>query len=148
MHICSGAQIKIEYASEHSIFDLFQTILHFESWSLYCIMFLVFFFFLSWLIGITIASIMGFPFLSGSCKFASWVLYILEFVDISKCSCFVLLKKNATLYSCLPSPRTWVVWETIVKLLSPIMISYVLNQNHGHWLLGKCLAYYNVNKSS
>jgi hypothetical protein len=34
MHTCSGAQIKIEYASEYSISDLFQTTLQFESWSL------------------------------------------------------------------------------------------------------------------
>jgi hypothetical protein len=91
---------------------------------------------------------MGFPFLSGSYKFASWVLYILGFIDISKCSCFVLLKNNVALYSCLPSPRTWVICETIVKLLSPITTSYVLKQNHGHLLLEKCLAFYNVNKSS
>jgi hypothetical protein len=75
---------------------------------------------------------MRFPFLSESCKFASWVLYVLGFIDISKCSCFVLLKNNVELYSCLPFPRTWVVYETIVKLLSPIMINHVLNQNHGH----------------
>jgi len=91
---------------------------------------------------------MGFPFWSGSYKFAIWVLYILRFIDISKCSCFVLLKNNVALYSCLPSPRTWVICETIVKLLSPITNSCVLNQNHGHLLFEKCLAFYNVNKSS
>lgn len=41
MHTCSSAQIKIEYASEYSISDLFQIILQFESWSFQRIMFLV-----------------------------------------------------------------------------------------------------------
>jgi len=90
------------------------------------------FVFVSWLIGMSITSIMGFPFLNGSYKFASWVLYILGFIDISKCFCFVLLKNKVTFYRRLPSRRTWVICQTFVKLLSPIVINYVLNQNHGH----------------
>jgi hypothetical protein len=36
----------------------------------------------------------------------------------------------------LLSPRTWVVCEVVVNLLSPIMIGLILNQSHRHWLLG------------
>jgi hypothetical protein len=139
MHICSGAQIKIEYVSEYSISVLFQTILHFESWSLYCIMFFVCFCVMvnwnnHWKYN-------GFSLFKWKLQVCKLGIYILGFIDISKCSCFVLLKNNVAFYSCLPFPRTWVVCETIVKLLSPIMTSYVLNQDHGHWLLGKCLAF-------
>jgi hypothetical protein len=33
------------------------------------------------------------------------------------------------LQSCIPSPRTWVVHEAFVKVLSPIMTGCVLNQS-------------------
>ncbi len=40
-----------------------------------------------------------------------------------------------TLQSCVPSPRIWDVCEVVLKLLSPTVNGYVLDQNQGHWLL-------------
>lgn len=40
-----------------------------------------------------------------------------------------------TLQSHVPSPRIWDVCEVVVKVLSPIVNGYVLDQSQGHWLL-------------
>ncbi len=37
------------------------------------------------------------------------------------------------LQSHVPFPTTWVTCKTIIKILSSIVISYVLNQSCGHW---------------
>jgi len=60
---------------------------------------------------------------------------------------FVLLLQDALCYSrqsmalqsCVPSPKTWAMYQTIVKIFSPIVTSYVLNQSCRHWLLGDAL---------
>jgi len=40
-----------------------------------------------------------------------------------------------TLQSCVPFPRIWDVCEHLVKVLSPIVNCYVLDQSRKHWLL-------------
>jgi len=45
------------------------------------------------------------------------------------------------LHNHVPSPRTWDVCEIVVKIMSPIVISNVLNKNHEHWLLGGVLQF-------
>ncbi len=125
MHTCSGAQIKLNMLvnTPYLICSKPPYNLNLGHFSALCFWFV----FVSWSIGITITSIMGFPFLSGSYKFASWVLYILGFIDISKCSCFVLLKNKVTFYRCLPSWKTWVICQIFVKLL--------WNFCHQSWLI-------------
>ncbi len=44
----------------------------------------------------------------------------------------VINQRIVALQSCVPSPRTWVVCKYIVKVLSSIVISCVLNQSYGH----------------
>jgi hypothetical protein len=41
----------------------------------------------------------------------------------------------------VPSLRTWDVCEIVVKIMSPIVISNVLNKNCEHWLLGDALQF-------
>lgn len=45
------------------------------------------------------------------------------------------------LQSCVPSPRTWAVCDMVVKVLSPIVIGCVLNQNRRHWLFRDALQF-------
>jgi hypothetical protein len=45
------------------------------------------------------------------------------------------------LHNRVPSPRTWDVCEIVVKIMSPIVISNVLNKNYEHWLLGDALQF-------
>jgi len=45
------------------------------------------------------------------------------------------------LQSCVPSPRTWVVCDMVVKVLSLIVTGCVLNQNCEHWLLMDALQF-------
>jgi len=40
-----------------------------------------------------------------------------------------------TLQSHVPFPRIWDVCEVVVKVLSPIVNGYVLDQSRKHWLL-------------
>jgi hypothetical protein len=46
-----------------------------------------------------------------------------------------------TLQSRVPSPRTWAVCDMVVKVVSPIVTSCVLNQSHGHWLFGDAVQF-------
>jgi hypothetical protein len=41
----------------------------------------------------------------------------------------------------VPSPKTWAICDVVVKILSPIVTSYVLNQSCGHYLLGDALQF-------
>jgi len=41
----------------------------------------------------------------------------------------------------VPSPRTWVVCDMVVKVLSLIVTGCVLNQNCEHWLLMDALQF-------
>jgi len=50
-------------------------------------------------------------------------------------------QQTMALQSCIPSLRNWVVCEVVVKMLSLIVISYVLNQSCKHWLLGDALQF-------
>jgi hypothetical protein len=50
-------------------------------------------------------------------------------------------QQTMALQSCIPSLRTWVVCEMVVKMLSLIVISCVLNQSRKHWLLGDALQF-------
>lgn len=45
------------------------------------------------------------------------------------------------LQSRVPSPKTWAICDVVVKILSLIMTSYVLNQSCGHYLLGDALQF-------
>ncbi len=40
--------------------------------------------------------------------------------------------QTMTLQSCMPSPKAWAICDVVVKVLSPIVISYVLNQSCEH----------------
>jgi hypothetical protein len=39
----------------------------------------------------------------------------------------------------VPPPLTWHIYQIVVDCLSPIVITYVLNQSKGHWLLNDSL---------
>jgi hypothetical protein len=45
------------------------------------------------------------------------------------------------LQNCIPSPRTYATCEAISKVLSPIVISYVLKQSQEHCILGDALLF-------
>lgn len=45
------------------------------------------------------------------------------------------------LQSHVPSPKTWAICDVVVKILSPIVTIYVLNQSCIHWLLGDALQF-------
>jgi hypothetical protein len=45
------------------------------------------------------------------------------------------------LQSHVPSPKTWAICDVVVKILSPIVTSYVSNQSCGHCLLGDALQF-------
>lgn len=66
-----------------------------------------------------------------NCRFVNFVLLLQDALCYNQLS--------MALQSCVPSPKTWAMYQTIVKILSPIVISYVLNQSCKHWLLGYAL---------
>ncbi len=39
----------------------------------------------------------------------------------------------------VPPPLTWHIYQIVVDCFSPIVITYVLNQYRGHWLLSDAL---------
>jgi predicted Na+-dependent transporter len=45
------------------------------------------------------------------------------------------------LHNHVPYPRTWTIFEIVVKIMLPIVIGNVLNKNHGNWLLGDALQF-------
>jgi hypothetical protein len=45
------------------------------------------------------------------------------------------------LQSCVQSPRIWVICEVVVKVLSLIIIGFVLNQSQGYWLFPNALQF-------
>jgi hypothetical protein len=41
----------------------------------------------------------------------------------------------------MPSLGIWAIYELVVKMFSPIVTSYMVNQSYGHWLLGNVLKF-------
>jgi hypothetical protein len=68
-------------------------------------------------------------------RFAHQVLFFQDILIFQSAIALCYNTQFMALQSCVLSPRIQVVCEAMVKFLSLIVNSCVLNQNQGHWLL-------------
>ncbi len=75
------------------------------------------------------------------CKFASLVLIFQDALIFWNAIALCYSSQSMVLQSHVPSQKTWVVCEVVVKVLSPIVSSSVLNYNPEHYLFAKALEF-------
>jgi hypothetical protein len=66
------------------------------------------------------------------CKFASHVLLFQDALTFQHAIALCYNNQFVALQNHVPFPKTWVICETIISILSPIVSSCVLNQTCGH----------------
>jgi hypothetical protein len=86
-------------------------------------------------------SMLGSSFCFVNChgKFASQVLLSQDALTFHSIIILCYSHKTMVLQSHVPSQRTWIICEVVIKTLAPIITLCIMNQNNGHWLLGDTL---------
>ncbi len=73
-------------------------------------------------------------------KFANQVLLSQDALPFHSIIIFCYFQKTMVLKGHVPFQRTWTICE-VVKMLAPIITKCIINQNHGHQLLGDTLQF-------